>query len=61
MNVLFIHQNFPGQFRHPVNHFASIQKDNMKGRLPLKSRNIAEPSRSFKKQRLHFSTTYVIS
>lgn len=27
MNVLFIHQNFPGQFRHLVNHFAS-SKDN---------------------------------
>lgn len=23
MNVLFIHQNFPGQFRHLANHFAS--------------------------------------
>ncbi|MBP7528659.1 MAG: glycosyltransferase family 4 protein [Syntrophorhabdaceae bacterium] len=23
MNVLFIHQNFPGQFRHLVNHFLS--------------------------------------
>lgn len=24
MNVLFIHQNFPGQFRHLVSHFASL-------------------------------------
>jgi glycosyltransferase involved in cell wall biosynthesis len=27
MKVIFIHQNFPGQFRHLVNHFASSPKN----------------------------------
>jgi hypothetical protein len=31
MNVLFIHQNFPGQFRHLVNRFASSRDNRVVG------------------------------
>lgn len=31
MNVLFIHQNFPGQFRHLASHFASSQGNKVIG------------------------------
>jgi len=31
MNVLFIHQNFPGQFRHLVKRFASSKDSRVVG------------------------------